>query len=179
VALPVLTLLAAAMLAVVAFVSYSAARQTQDAQEQSTRAMRGAIGTKAEEIARTAQDYAWWNDAVHHLDLDFDLAWADGNVGRYIYETFGYDVTLVIGRDDRTRYTTIAGERRTADAFQLAPGLEDLVAKARLIPRDQPGAVSGYLVLDGVAAGTTSCPGLCQASRSRPASPDCQRPWTR
>ena len=140
------------MLAVVAFVSYSAARQTQDAQQQSTRAMRGAIGMKVEEIARTAQDYAWWNDAVHHLDLDFDLAWADGNVGRYIYETFGYDVTLVIGRDDRTRYTTIDGERRTADAFQLAPGLEDLVAKARLIPRDQPGAVSGYLVLDGVVA---------------------------
>jgi len=152
VALPVLTLLAAAMLAVVAFVSYSAARQTQDAQEQSTRATRGAIDTKVAEIARTAQDYAWWNDAVRHLDLDFDLAWADSNVGRYIYDTFDYDVTFLIGRDDRTRYATIDGERRTANAFELAPGLEDLVAQARLIRPDQPGAVSGYLMLDGVVA---------------------------
>jgi diguanylate cyclase (GGDEF)-like protein/PAS domain S-box-containing protein len=152
VALPVLTLLAAAMLAVVAFVSYSAARQTEDAKEQSTRATRGAIGTKVEEVARTTQDYAWWNEAVRHLDLDFDLAWADSNVGWYIYETFGYDATFVIDRDDRTRYTTIKGERRAADAFELAPGLEDLVAAARRIPRDQPRAVSGYLVLDGAVA---------------------------
>jgi diguanylate cyclase (GGDEF)-like protein/PAS domain S-box-containing protein len=59
---------------------------------------------------------------------------------------------LVVGRHDRTRYTTIAGERRAANAFQLAPGLEDLVAEARRIPVDQPGAVTGYLVLDGVVA---------------------------
>ena len=122
------------------FISYSAMRQTQDAQEQSTRAIGGAIGTKVEEIARTAQDYARWNDAVRHPDLDFDLGWADSNVGRYIYETFGYDVTLIIGRDDRTLYTTVDGEHRTADAFQLAPGLDRLVARARLIPRDQSGA---------------------------------------
>jgi diguanylate cyclase (GGDEF)-like protein/PAS domain S-box-containing protein len=152
VALPVLTLVAAAMLAVVAFVSYSAARQTQDAREQSTRATRAAIDTKLAEVALTVQDYAWWNDAVRHLDLAFDLAWADSNVGRYIHDTFGYDATFVIGRDGRTRYTTIGGKRRTTDAFELAPGLEDLVAQAHRIPRDQPGAVSGYLALDGVVA---------------------------
>ena len=150
--MPVLTLLAAAMLAVIAFVSYSVVRQSEDAREQSTRATRGAVGMKVEEIARTAQDYAWWNDAVRNLDLDFDLAWADSNVGGYIYDTFGYDVTFVIGRDDRTRYTAIEGARRTANAFQLAPGLEALVAEARRIPRDQPGAVSGYLMLDGALA---------------------------
>ncbi|MGH6915746.1 MAG: CHASE4 domain-containing protein, partial [Geminicoccales bacterium] len=113
VAVPVLTLLAAAMLAVVAFVSYSAARQGQNALAQSTQATRGAIGMKVQEVARTAQDYAWWNDAVDHLDLDFDLAWADSNVGRYIHDTFGYDVTFLVGRDDRTRYATFEGERRT------------------------------------------------------------------
>jgi diguanylate cyclase (GGDEF)-like protein/PAS domain S-box-containing protein len=149
VAFPVATLVTAAMLAIVLFVAYSAARQSRDAQEQATRATRHVLDTKAEEIARTTQDYAWWNDSVRHLDLDFDLAWADNNVGRYIYDTFGYDVTLVIGRDDRTRYTAIDGERRSADAFQLAPGLAQLIAQARAIPRDQPGAVSAYLMLDG------------------------------
>ena len=158
VALPVLTLLAVAMLAVVAFVGYSAARQTEDAREQSTRAVRGAIGTKLREVARTTQDYAWWNDAVRHLDLDFDLAWADSNVGQYIHDTFDYDVTFVIGRDGHTLYTTFAGQRRTADAFRLVPGLEDLVAKAHLIPRDQPGAASGYLALDGVVAIVAASP---------------------
>jgi diguanylate cyclase (GGDEF)-like protein len=149
---PVAILVSAAMLAVVVFVAYSAARHSRDAQEQATRATRHAIETKAEEIARTAQDYAWWNDAVRHLDLDFDLTWADNNVGRYIHDTFGYDVTIVIGRDDRTRYTTYAGERRTANVFQLAPGLEHLIAQARAIPPDQPGAVSAYLMLDGAIA---------------------------
>jgi diguanylate cyclase (GGDEF)-like protein/PAS domain S-box-containing protein len=148
VAFPVATLVTAAMLAIVVFVAYSAARQSRDAQEQATRAVRHVLESKAEEIARTTQDYAWWNDSVRHLDLEFNLDWADNNVGRYIYDTFGYDVTLVIGRDDRTLYAAIAGVGRIANAFQIAPGLEDLIAQARAIPRDQPGAVSAYLMLD-------------------------------
>ena len=140
------------MLAVVAFVGYSAARQTRDAEEQSALAVRSAIGTKVEEIARTAQDYGWWDDAVRNLDLDLDLDWADSNVGRYIHDTFDYDVTLVVGRDDSTRYATIGGESRAVDAFALAPGLQDLVAAARSLPPDQPGAVAGFLVVDGVVA---------------------------
>jgi diguanylate cyclase (GGDEF)-like protein/PAS domain S-box-containing protein len=137
------------MLAIIVFVAYSAARQSRDAQEQATRATRRAIETKVEEIARTTQDYAWWNDAVRHLDLEFDLAWADNNVGGYIYDTYGYDVSLVIGRDDRTLYAAVAGVPRIADAFQIAPGLGHLIDQARAIPRDQPGAVSAYLMLDG------------------------------
>ena len=140
------------MLAIVVFVAYSAVRQSREAQEQATRAIRHALETKAGEVARTTQDYAWWNDAVRHLDLEFDLAWADNNVGRYIHDTFGYDVTFVIGRDDRTRYASIDGERRLANALELAPGLERLIAQARAIPRDQPGAVAAYLMLDGVIA---------------------------
>lgn len=150
--LPVLTLLAAAILAVVVFVSHSAQRQSHDARAQSTRGARNALVTQLEEIARTTQDYAWWNDAVQHLDLEIDLDWADGNVGRYIHETFGYDVTIVVGRDDRTIYTTIDGERHLDGALRLTPGLEYLVAKARAIPRDQPGAVSGYVALNGAVA---------------------------
>ena len=152
VAFPVATLVALAMLAIIVFVAYSTARQSRDAQDQAARATRHALETKAEEVARTAQDYAWWNDAVRNLDLEFDVTWADNNVGRYIHETFGYDVTFVIGRDDRTRYATIDGELRTADAFELAPGLEHLIARARAISPDQPGAVSAYLMLDGVIA---------------------------
>jgi sensor domain CHASE-containing protein len=140
------------MLAIVVFVAYSATRQSRDAQEQTTRAIRHTLETKAQEVARTTQDYAWWNDSVRHLDLEFNPAWAENNIGRYIRDTFGYDVTFVIGRDDRTRYTTFQGERRIANAFQLAPGLEHLSAKARAIPRDQPGAISAYLMLDGVIA---------------------------
>jgi diguanylate cyclase (GGDEF)-like protein/PAS domain S-box-containing protein len=140
------------MLAIVVFIAYTAARQTRDVQEQAAGAIRHALETKAEEVARTTQDYAWWNDAVRNLDLGFDLAWADNNIGRYIHETFGYDATFVIGRDDRTRYAAINGERRIADASQLAPGIERLVSQARAIPNDQPGAASAYLMLDGQVA---------------------------
>ena len=140
------------MLAVVVFVGYSASRQSEHVHAQATRAARSALATKLDQITRTAQDYAWWNDAVRHLDIEFDPAWADNNVGPYIYETFGYDVTFVIGRDDRTQYAADDGERRIADAFQMAPGLDRLVARARAIPPDQPGAASGYLEIEGAIA---------------------------
>jgi len=75
------------------------------------------------------------DEVIHDLDDSGQLPWL---------EERGIDLFRGHG--------TIDGERRPADALQLAPGLEDLVAQALLVPRDQPGAVSGYLVLDGVVA---------------------------
>jgi diguanylate cyclase (GGDEF)-like protein/PAS domain S-box-containing protein len=73
-------------------------------------------------------------------------------VGPYIYETYGYDITFVIGRDDRTAYVSVEGEPAAANAFQLPPGLDRLVRMARAIPRAELGAVSGYLEIDGRVA---------------------------
>ena len=43
------------------------------------------------------------------LDYALDPAWADDNIGPYIHETFGYDITYVIDRDDRIRYCVLDG----------------------------------------------------------------------
>jgi hypothetical protein len=160
VALPVATLIAAAMLAVVIFVNYSASRQSEDAYDQSMRAIRSALATKLEEVARTTQDYARWNDSVRHLDLAFDPDWADKNVGPYIFETFGYDVTFVIGRDDGTRYISVGGERRTANAFQVAPGLDQLVARApsRATSSTLPRAILRSMASSPWSPPARSCP---------------------
>jgi diguanylate cyclase (GGDEF)-like protein len=91
---------------------------------------------------------------VRRLDLDeeIDLDWADGNVGGYIHETFGYDASFVVGRDDATRYAMIDGAQQSADALQLAPDLVPLVAQARALPPDQPGAVAAFVRLEGMVA---------------------------
>jgi diguanylate cyclase (GGDEF)-like protein len=154
VALPVAGLIAVAMLAVVAFVGYSAQRQARDAQEQSVRATGSTLATKVSEVARTAQDYAWWNDAVRRLDLDpeIDPDWADGNIGGYIHETFGYDASFVIGRDDTTRYAMIDGVQHNLDALAFAPDLAPLLGPARAIAPDQAGAVAAFVELAGTIA---------------------------
>ena len=63
------------------------------------------------QTALTVKDYGYWDDAVQHLVLDLDPEWADGNVGAYIHDTFGYEYSFVLDGADRTIY---AADRRRA-----------------------------------------------------------------
>src|SRR4051812_22262175 len=46
--------------------------------------------------ARNATDYAWWDDAVRHLALALDPAWAAQNIGPTPSATLGYDLSLAV-----------------------------------------------------------------------------------
>src|ERR671911_10326 len=84
---PIAALVALAMGVVVAFIWFSAATQDRIAFEKSVEAVQTAIQRRHGAIGAHVTDYAWWNDAVEHLDLALDEAWADVNVGAYQYES--------------------------------------------------------------------------------------------
>jgi sensor domain CHASE-containing protein len=92
---------------------------------QSTRGLGRALST-------AALDYSWWDDAVRFLGRDLDPDWADDNIGPYIAETFGYEISLVIGADGRAAYGQLDGERTTAEAAAtLGADLDRLIARVR------------------------------------------------
>ena len=79
------------------------------------------VRTIARALTDEVRDYAWWDDAVHHLVLEPDPDWADTNVGRYIYQSFGYDCpwfsTSMAGASSaRSKAPAILTQRATASA---------------------------------------------------------------
>ena len=130
---PVALLVAVSMAVVVGFTWFSARKQDEVALRQSIETVRGAIERELAKIGLAAKDYTWWDEAVLNLDVSLNENWADNNVGSYIHHVHGYELSLVIDRQDQTIYEQLDGERRPdLDAFEvLTPELQTLVARAR------------------------------------------------
>ena len=129
---PIAALVALAMGVVVAFIWFSATTQDRIAFEKSVEAVQTAIQRRHGAIGSNVTDYAWWNDAVEHLDLALDEEWADINIGAYQFETYQIELCLVVDRADRTIFARLDGEPAEIDAFEILPeGLDELIRQAR------------------------------------------------
>jgi PAS domain S-box-containing protein len=139
-------LIAVALLLLAAAVYLGSIRQDALQLESEQRVVALNLRSLRRAIVTNVRDYAWWNDAVRHLALELDEAWADANVGPYVYRTFDYDVALVVGSDGRPRIGWL-GDRHATDAVAaaLGPALPDLVAAARQPSGPEPKAVSAVL----------------------------------
>jgi diguanylate cyclase (GGDEF)-like protein/PAS domain S-box-containing protein len=172
---PIAVLVIVSMTAVTALISFSAHKQDEIALGQSIESVRDAISRQLAKIGLAAKDYTWWDEAVANLDVALNEDWADNNVGFYIHHVHGYELSLVIDRDDQTIYEQLDGERRPElDAFEvLTPELRTLVERARDTPLAEPEPATGLLpfgdglVLVGASAVTPQEPGDPRFSDSR------------
>jgi diguanylate cyclase (GGDEF)-like protein/PAS domain S-box-containing protein len=162
---PIAALVGVAMMVVAGFVGFSAHSQDRIALEQSVASVRDAVERKQRQIGLVAKDYSWWNDSALNLDLSFDPEWARTNIGFYIYDVHGFELSFVVDRHDRTVYGQIDGEPTDVDAFALLSGqLTTLVQAARAAPAGEPRPATGLLpfedglVLVGVSAVTPEDP---------------------
>ena len=146
--LPIAVLVAVAMLVVVGFVWFSANNQDQIALRQSIDSVGDAIRRKTDQVGLVAKDYSWWTDSFRNLDQSFDPEWAHTNIGSYIYDLHGFELSFVIDRADRTIYGQIDGESTAAEAAALlSHGLERLIRQARAAPLEEPQPATGLLAL--------------------------------
>ena len=94
------------------------------------RAITQGIRALGRALANEARDYGWWDDAVLHLVRGLDPDWADANVGRYIFESFGYDVSVVLDPAGMPIFGQVAGTRDAAGAAaRLGPELRQLALR--------------------------------------------------
>ena len=102
------------------------------------------------EMVRDLRTVTVWDDAYRALSPQFDLAWADTNVGRYYATFLGHAVTLVIDGEDKTVYAWQRHGRATPrQVAGFAADVAPLIAHARgnenLAGRAQGGAISGLI----------------------------------
>src|SRR5918996_4737 len=164
---PIALLVMLSMALVVGFIWFSARTQDEVALRQSIETVSDAVSRQLAKVGLAAKDYTWWDEAVANLDVALNEDWADDNVGFYIHHVHGYELSLVIDREDRTIYEQLDGERQPdLDAFDvLTPELHRLVAEARATSIVEPEPATGFLpfgdglVLVGASAVTPQEPG--------------------
>lgn len=76
-----------------------------------------ALSGQRERISTHLKDYSEWNEAYAHLSnhVDKKWAWDDQNLGKSLYDNFGYDGVFVISADRETQYSVIDGALSVKD----------------------------------------------------------------
>lgn len=79
--------------------------------------LKKALSLRQVNIRNHLKDYAEWGDAYEHLHkkIDQDWAWDKQNLGRSLYDNFGYEGIFVLSPEGSTRYSVLDGKLRLAD----------------------------------------------------------------
>ena len=150
---PTAALMAISLAVLVGLMAVNATTEDETARRQSINTVSNNLQLRENQVGRVAKDYAWWNDAVRHLHVEIDPDWADTNVAGYIYETHGFNLSLVVDADGGTAYGAIEGERAPPEAMPtISGGIDELVAAARRSSAEEPDYQTGLIVVDGAAA---------------------------
>ena len=102
-------------------------------------------------LEKLSFETAYWNEAVEHLVLQPDAAWAQENITSYLFETYGVQRSFVIGPDGDTIFLSMEDSLTSAsDAGSPSPALHALIARSLGTPEgSEPMPVSGFYREDG------------------------------
>ncbi len=149
-ALPVVGLVAILLTAVSVLLLLMMSAQNSLQVEQEGRLARAGLMARAESLRGTIGDFAVWNDTVDRMVLHQDLAWADANLGPYLYGMHGYEYSFVTGPNGRVLYAS-ARDHRTARTPEAVGGTALRGALREL--RRRPGGTDQRKVVIGTVDG--------------------------
>ncbi|ALL14002.1 EAL domain-containing protein [Caulobacter henricii] len=130
--------MAVAMGLVAAGLLFTATRQADLRERQYEQGLVGnGLRQRAKEVQTSLNPYVIWDEAIHKLDNQFDLAWANQNIGSSIGGALGYSVVFVLDADNRPIYGHINGTDVSPRAFDAyAAQTKTLVDQIRAIETD-------------------------------------------
>ncbi len=90
------------------------------------------IAQRIDEVAAMVVPQTTWDDATAHLDNRFDARWAAANIGKYLSQTDGIDLSYVIDRDNHVIFASRGGLESAKGTYPEIGGLADpLISKVR------------------------------------------------
>ncbi len=110
-----------------------------------------AIATRTAKLTSIVKEYTWWNETLEKMQgpQGIDLDWADGNLGPWIYNSYGYEGSFFLDPDGGIVYAMLDGERVEGDRLGIAGGeLAALRAEALIAPLDDPKGAGGIVMTE-------------------------------
>ena len=122
----------------------------REAAETSLMEMSTQVADRTKSLESLARDYAWWDEAVQNLALDFSADWAKANLGPQTVTASYPQVagSLAIDGANQVLYGFI-GDRELSrgEPLELAGGFTQLMAEARTRATESPAPVHAVLRL--------------------------------
>ncbi|GMQ36912.1 bifunctional diguanylate cyclase/phosphodiesterase [Enterobacter asburiae] len=115
--------------------------------------LRKALDTRQESMRSHLKDNAEWGDAYKHLHLNTDVHWAwdKQNLGKSLYDNFGYEGVFVLSPEGSTRYSVVDGKLKLQDLERwLDKSTKDRLLRETSIKNGSP--VSVLTLIDSLPA---------------------------
>lgn len=115
--------------------------------------LRKALETRQESMRSHLKDNAEWGDAYKHLHLNNDVHWAwdKQNLGKSLYDNFGYEGVFVLSPEGSTRYSVVDGKLKLQELERwLDKSTKDRLLHELSIKKGVP--VSVLALIDSVPA---------------------------
>ena len=130
--------MAAAMVLLAAGLLFTATRQADLRERQYEQTLVGnGLRQRGKEVQTALNPYVIWDEAIHKLDNDFDLAWANQNIGTSIGGALGYSAVFVLDADNRPIYGHMNGTDVAPASFDIyAAQTQRLIDQVRAIETD-------------------------------------------
>lgn len=101
------------------------------AQSSEEARLQNGLFARTQELRAALVPQANWDDAVAHLDRDFDPVWAAAHIGVFLTQTSGFEIVSVLDRSETAVFSSDRGEPATtavvtALAAQTLPLVSDI-----------------------------------------------------
>jgi hypothetical protein len=112
------------------------ATRAQDrlAAEKSVALVQSVLAVEQRNLARTATDYAWWQEAYENLAENPNRDWASTNIGAHLYDNFDISGSFVLDPSyARSSLSAAASRSRSPPAANSAGRLRHLRRRSRAL----------------------------------------------
>ncbi len=97
------------------------------------------IDQRIDEVAHMVVPQVDWDEAVAKLDVAFDPKWAADNIGKFLYQTDGFDRSFVLDASDRPISAAEQGSAAPLASYNgFAPLVGSVIAKVRGLELARP-----------------------------------------
>ncbi|WP_137152860.1 EAL domain-containing protein [Devosia sp. FKR38] len=163
--LPVVLVLALAIVALLGFVVWSTTNIDQRSLERQKDSIARVLQFRRSQIEVQATSVAVWDETLINTKLAFNANWIERNLSSRMHENFGYDALVVVDASNKPLYAMVDGfavvipdTGAAHEPFQsLLSDLRTLrTAPGPLGTRQVPATITDFLVIDGRPAMVTA-----------------------
>lgn len=119
----------------------------QEAREQSTHVVRGALHAASTKLESLAVDNAWWDEGIEKMMLKPNLEWIDHNFALPTMVSLDVESVIVLDGHGRPTYGYVGKDKTRVPIAAVLHSIKPLIEQARTTPVDKPQAHSSPVIM--------------------------------
>lgn len=121
----------------------------QEAREQSTHVVQGALHAVRTKLESLAVDNAWWDEGIDKMMLKPDLEWIDHNFALPTMVSLDVESVIILDGHGKPVYGYVGNDKTGSTVTKVLDSIAPLIQQARTTPIDKPQAHAAAVIMQG------------------------------